>query len=186
MRLRMAVLVSVAAVAVIAAVGVAAGQPNQRVPARAARNARVARRDSRRLLAKLVLPAGATETAHNPGGVALASASFVPVSSALIDVRRFWRVPGEQPGAVLAWFKAHVPAGSSLTTSGAGSGPNFTFSALGFSFPNIAGVIDSRELNVAIAAARPAAPRSERTRWTCTGFRGRSGSACRRACSRST
>jgi hypothetical protein len=153
MRLRLAVLVAVAALAVIVTAGVASGQPNQPVPARAARNARVARRDVRRLLTKPVLPAGATVTAHNPGGVALASASSVPVSTALIDVHRFWRVPGEQPDAVLAWFKAHVPAGSSLTTSGTGSGPNFSFSALGFSFPNIAGVIDSRELNVTIAAA---------------------------------
>src|SRR5580704_6569393 len=153
MRLRLALLVSIAALAVIVTASVASGQPNRRVPARASGNARVARRDVRRLLTKLVLPAGATLTAHNPGGEALASASFVPVSSALIDVDRFWRVRGQQPGAVLAWFKAHVPAGSSLTTSGAGSGPNFNFSALGFSFPNITGVIDSRELNVAIAAA---------------------------------
>jgi hypothetical protein len=153
MRLRLAVLVSVAAVAVIVAAGVASGQPNQRVPARAARNARVARRDVRRLLAKLVLPAGATLTAHNPGGVALASASSVPVSSALIDAHRFWRVAGEDPAAVLSWFRAHVPADSSLTTSGSGSGPGFQFSALGFSFPDITGVLDSRELSVTIAAA---------------------------------
>ncbi len=153
MRLRVAVLVSVAALAVIVAASVANGQPNQRVPARAARNARVARRDVRRLLTKLVLPAGATVTARNPGGVALASASSVPVSSALIDVHRFWRVAGEGPTAVLSWFEAHVPAGSSLTENGSGSGPGFEFSALGFSFPDITGVLDSRELSVTIAAA---------------------------------
>ncbi len=153
MRLRVALVVSVAALAVIVTAGVASGQPNQRVPARAASNARAARRDVRRVLAKLVLPAGATPTAHNPGGVALASASSVPGSLALIDVHRFWRVPGQQPDDVLAWFKAHVPAGSSLTSSGEGSGPNFSFSALGFSFPDITGVLDSRELSVTIAAA---------------------------------
>jgi hypothetical protein len=154
MRLRVAVLGSIAVLAVIVTAGVASGQPNQPVPARAARNARVARRDVRRLLAKLVLPAGATLTARNPGGVALASSSSVPGSSALIDVHRFWRVAGEDPAAVLSWFQAHAPAGSSLTTSGSGSGPGFEFNALGFSFPDITGVLDSRELGVTIAAAR--------------------------------
>jgi hypothetical protein len=154
MAIRIRAVCLAACVGLIAAVGVAEAQPNQRVPARAVRNARVARRDVRRLLAKLVLPAGATLTARNPGGVALASASSVPGSSALIDVHRFWRVAGEDPAAVLSWFEAHVPAGSSLTENGSGSGPGFEFSALGFSFPDITGVLDSRELGVTIAAAR--------------------------------
>jgi hypothetical protein len=153
MRSRLAIGAAVAGLGLAGAGGVAEGQANQPVPPRAAKNARVARRDVHALLAKLVFPAGATPAARNPGGSALASAAFVAGSSALIDIHRFWRVPGEDPAAVLSWFKAHAPAGSSLTTSGSGSGPGYSFTALGFSFANVAGVLESRELGVSIATA---------------------------------
>lgn len=152
MRLRLAVLSGVLALGVTAVA--AHGQPNRRVPARAAHNARIARREARQLLTKLVLPAGATVVPRNLGGAQLASPAGVPATPALIDDHRLWRVSGEQPGAVLAWFKAHAPAGSSQTTSGSGSGPGYEFDVLGFSFPAVNAVLASRGLDVSIEAAR--------------------------------
>jgi hypothetical protein len=155
MRIRFLFLTAVVALGAVMAAAIANGQQNRPAPARGARNARVARHDVRGLLSKLVLPAGATQTAHDPGaGRVLAEPALAPDTSALVDIHRFWRVAGEQPGDVLAWFQAHVPAGSSLTTSGSGSGPGYEESVLGYSFPNLAGVITSRELAVSITNAR--------------------------------
>jgi hypothetical protein len=158
MRLRLGLFLAVLAVAAVAAGAVANAQPNrpnQPVPARAEKNFRAARRDARKLLAKLVLPAGATVTARDPSpDNVLNSAGLTPASAALIDVHRFWLVSGEQPAAVLAWFQNHSPAGSSLTTTGTSGGPGYNISALGYSYRDISGVIDSRGLVVSITAAR--------------------------------
>jgi hypothetical protein len=160
MRLRLGPFPAVLAVAAVAAGAVTVAdaqpnQPNQPVPARAEKNFRAARRDARKLLAKLVLPAGATVTARDPSVLrVLNSGGLTPASSALIDLHRFWLVSGEQPAAVSAWFQKHAPAGSSLTTTGTAGGPGYNISALGYSFPDISGVIDSRGLVVSITAAR--------------------------------
>jgi hypothetical protein len=153
MRLRL--LLAVLTVAACAIGAVAYAQPNQPVPARAERNFRAARRDAGRLLSKLVLPSGATGVATDPSASKeLGSAGATTGSQALIDLHRFWRVSGEQPAAVLSWFQSHTPAGSSLTASGAASGPGYVVNALDFSFPNVSGVIASRDLVVSVTAAR--------------------------------
>src|ERR1700685_4219366 len=155
MRLRIALLFAVLTVAACAVGAVAYAQPNQPVPARAGRNFRAARRDGRKLLSKLDLPAGATEAAQDPSaGRELGSAGVLTGSLALIDLHRFWTVPGEQPAAVLSWFQSHKPAGSSLTVSGSASGPGYVVNTLDFSYPSVANVIASRDLVVSVTAAR--------------------------------
>jgi hypothetical protein len=155
MRLRLGLFLAVLAVAAVAVCAVANAQPNQPVPARAEANFRAASRDAHKLLAKLVLPAGATLAARDPSVLrVLNSAGLTPGSTALIDVHHYWRVTGESPAAVLAWFQKHAPAGSSLTTSGSAGGPGYNISALGYSYRDISGVIDSRGLVVSITAAR--------------------------------
>lgn len=148
-------VVGVLVAGVVAAGGVAEALPSQRVPARAEKNYRVARRDAHKLLAKLVLPAGATLVARDPSSHgALNGAGLVPASEALVDVHHFWRVAGEQPATVLSWFQQHIPAGASLTTTGSSGGPGYHVNDLGFSFPSVGNVIDSRGLVVSITAAR--------------------------------
>jgi hypothetical protein len=155
MRRRIGLLVAVLIVAASAVGAVAYAQPNQRAPARAERNFRAARRDAGKLLSKLVLPAGATLVATDPSaGKELGSAGVMTGSLALIDLHRFWRVPGEQPAAVLSWFQSHKPAGSSLTVSGSASGPGYVVNALDFSYPSVSNVIAARDLVVSVTAAR--------------------------------
>lgn len=70
-----------------------------------------ARTTAERILAKAPLPTGATVAATDPSGGALAQASFAPATPNLVDVHSFWRVPSD-PDTVIAWIKAHPPAGS--------------------------------------------------------------------------
>jgi hypothetical protein len=153
MRIRAAIITVLFGLLVFGAVSAAVGQPLE--PAgKISANKRAAHRDVRRLMGRLVLPPGATVASRDPGeGVGLATAESEPATSTLVDVHRFWRVPGA-PSAALAWFQAHVPAGSSLGTSGTSSGPGYVVNVLGFDFPAVTGVLESRELAVSITAAR--------------------------------
>jgi hypothetical protein len=155
MRLRIGLLFAVLTAAASAIGAMAYAQPNQPVPARAEKNLQAARRDARRLLAKVSLPAGAVVAAEDPSsGHALAKVETYPVTPALIDVRRFWVVP-EAPGPLIAWLRGHRPAGSTLNeTEGPGCcTPELEATSLGFEFPAVAGVLESRELLVTVANA---------------------------------
>ena len=136
--------------------GVASAQPTQLVPARAEHNYRAAQRDVRRRLSKVPLPGGATPTQGNPASSAqsLKGPAFVTLSSASVGTHKFWRVAGEQPAAVLSWFKKHVPAGAGIYGSGTDSGPGFKQSDLGLSYRAIADVLPNRELSISVTAAR--------------------------------
>jgi hypothetical protein len=151
MRTRVAIFIGAL---VVATGAVAIAQPLSPVSGRGAANARVARRDVRVLLAKLVLPTGALAVGRDPavGGV-LAAPPFASATPALVDVHRFWRVD-EPPSDVLSWFQAHPPAGGTLTTTGTSSGPSYETDVLGFSFGVRHGVFVSRTLGVSVTAAR--------------------------------
>jgi hypothetical protein len=154
-RIRTATIMVVVGVLATGAGAVASGQPMLRVPARGAANKRFAQRDVHKLITRVVLPAGATLTAHDPAtDSALAESAFGAATPALVDLRRFYRVAGEQPRAVLAWFQGHVPAGASRSMSGSGSGPGYSFSALEYSFRAISSALVSRDISVSVAAAR--------------------------------
>jgi hypothetical protein len=154
-RIRKATIMVVVGVLATGAGAVASGQPMVRVPAGAAANKRFAQRDVHKLITRVVLPAGATLTAHDPAtDSALAESAFGAATPALVDLRRFYSDAGEQPSAVLAWFQGHVPAGSSQTMSGSGSGPGYSFNALEYSFRATSSALVSRDISVSIAAAR--------------------------------
>lgn len=132
----------------------AGGAPAMHTKA-AERNHRTAQRDARELLGKVVLPAGAVMVSRNPTRWKwFTEPQMRPVTSALVDVHRFWRVAGEQPRAVLASFQTHPPAGSSPFGSGSGSGLGYELDSVVFQFPSISGAIISRQLVVSITAAR--------------------------------
>lgn len=84
-----------------------------------------ARTAARALLCRLKLPAGARRMQGDQsrsGRLAhpLASPSN---SSKLVDVHRFWRVPG-RPCKVMGWIEQHPPAGAGVTLSAGGSRSN--------------------------------------------------------------
>ncbi|HWE33599.1 MAG TPA: hypothetical protein VG410_08950 [Solirubrobacteraceae bacterium] len=155
MRTRALAVALTATVVGGASIAIAAGGAPAMHTRAAEHNHRAAQRDVRQLLEKVVPPAGATVVSRNPSPWKwFTEPQMRPVTTALVDVDRFWRVANERPGAVLAWFQAHPPAGSSRGGSGSASGPGYTSDSLVFQFPSISGAISSRQLVVSIAAAR--------------------------------
>jgi hypothetical protein len=143
-----AIVVAVAAGAAAAATG---GPTHARTPSS---NERAAHAGARHLLAEVTLPAGAVVSRSDPSlHRLLARPSESIADTELIDRHRFWRVPGT-PTAVLAWVKAHRPAGSSVVGTSASSSPRGNVEGVAFSFPAVRGVLRSRLLNVAVATAR--------------------------------
>jgi len=102
--------------------------------------------DARYLLSLLTkLPPGATPLSPKapPGTPALLrSPSLRPMTPYLATDTRFTIVPGS-PAAVLAWFSAHRPAGSTDSLSGSTGGPGATVLEAGFQWPATA-VLDER------------------------------------------
>jgi hypothetical protein len=85
------------------------------------------------ILAKAELPPGAVAAASDPSGGLLPGAPH-PATPNLIDLRRFWRVPGD-PAAVFDWIKAHPPAGANSSFTGTGGDrAGVTARWIGFSF----------------------------------------------------
>ena len=72
------------------------------------------------LLGVLALPEGAVEVGPVP---ALNRAPRKPGCTPLLDLDRFWRVPGK-PRAVVVWIEAHAPAGAQGGGSGKSRGPD--------------------------------------------------------------
>jgi hypothetical protein len=156
MRLRLAIVTGVVALGLVGAVAVAVAIGwHWRVPARARANLLVARHDVRVLLPKVVLPAGAVATAGNPSSNSwLSSPQLASDTPALVDAHRFYRVAGEQPGTVAAWFESHAPAGSSNVESSSSSGPRASIRAYGYAFRALADVLTSREMVISVTSAR--------------------------------
>lgn len=118
---------------------------------RAANKAR-ARRDARVLLGRLRLPAGAVISATEPsaGGAALAHPGYTSASSALVDRRAWWTVPGSI-SQVAAFVKSHPPRGGKRSTTGSMQGGSTTDLFVGFSWPPVRGVLWQRQLVVVFA-----------------------------------
>jgi hypothetical protein len=104
---------------------------------------------AQRILAKVQLPPGAVAAASDPSGGTLAHPGAYPATPNLIDLHRFWRVPGD-PAEVFDWIKAHRPAGSGASYSGAsGDKEGITAQWMGFSVGG-----SSKTLVFGVAAAR--------------------------------
>jgi hypothetical protein len=118
-------------------------------------NRAASRGDARSLLARLVLPAGATRLASEPPG----DHAYLKVAAALeADAARslahgWWEVPGT-PDVVLAYIRAHRPAGGKLFATGAGGNLRNATSAetLDYQWPGVRNVLGYRELAVTATA----------------------------------
>jgi len=143
----------------------------------AAANRASADRDVRALLGRVVLPPGARALSGRPPGAgAIDNAQPQQATPDIADVHAWWRAPGTLD-SVVAFEKAHAPAGSSFAGSGGGSTPGTTgggttpgttgggttpgttgesssaaWSYVEFSFPARAGVLGSRMLIVKVSA----------------------------------
>lgn len=124
-------------------------------PGSTARNEQVARGDARRLLARAVLPPGATPTNVDPApGATLRSPAFSTATPARVDVHRFWRTAGA-PKDAIDWIEAHPPAGSTgvfSTGVSALHGVPYAWS-VAFSFAPVPNVLVSRTVDVVATAA---------------------------------
>jgi hypothetical protein len=115
-----------------------------------------AARDAARLLGRLRLPAGATESNGPPAGAgsALVSPSIAPATPDLATRVAYWSVP-ETPTAVLAFVAAHPPAGSRKYVSGtSGLYGQVTARMLGFNF-KATRVLGLRALGITVVATSP-------------------------------
>lgn len=85
---------------------------------------RAARRQARRLLRLMPLPAGARRRAREPagGGAWLAGyAVNIPGWPRMVDLHEFFVVSSTTPRSVIDWMQRHLPPGSSQGDSGADS-----------------------------------------------------------------
>jgi hypothetical protein len=166
-RRRIAALAAVGVVAagaavaggVVALAGATAGSPRAagaRLHSRStlAHNKRVARSDAAGLLGRLRLPAGAARSPREPTGAGtyLRPMPSLEATSARVTDHAWWTVP-EQPSAVLAYLKAHPPAGGRYDGSGStSSGSGVVALSIDYSWPAIAGVLGGRLLDVTVSA----------------------------------
>jgi hypothetical protein len=106
--------------------------------------------DAARIIAGFPRPAGAVRTGL------IASLTSPGVGMGTTDIAtatRWWRVPG-QPRAVLAWIRAHLPAGFTPAGSGGGSSPGsrsatpVEMQADIFALSPVPGVLPQRQLVV--------------------------------------
>jgi hypothetical protein len=102
--------------------------------------------DAARMMASFPRPPGAVRT----GLIAsLTEPGVRPGGPDLVSVTRWWHVPG-RPQAVLAWVRAHLPAGFTPSGTGFGSGSWTDM----FALPAVPGVLIERELVVLAARYR--------------------------------
>jgi len=122
--------------------------------------------DAARLLASFVPPPDAARMTRSPVSL-LATAPSEPLSANVVIRAGWWRVAG-RPQAVLAWIKAHPPAGSSdAGDGGIESAPppgaplatppyrSTQVSYVDFSLPSVPGVLMARAVIAAVAADGP-------------------------------
>jgi hypothetical protein len=111
--------------------------------------------DADAILASFAVPSGASKlpAAPDADSGALKTAIQIPGTPDLVDKADWWLVPGK-PLQVLAWEKKHVSHRYSFEGTGSLTGPpsKGPVSADMFTLPDIAGVLDSRELVVQAVA----------------------------------
>jgi hypothetical protein len=114
-------------------------------------NRRAARRDVRRLLGMLRLPAGAIHVSTEPGGDGgwLKPLPALTATTANADAHGWWRVPGS-PGSVIAYIRTHPLAGATLSSTGSGENGRTgrTELTVSYGWHAIAGVIRLRALAI--------------------------------------
>jgi hypothetical protein len=118
--------------------------------ARERANRRAAGRDAARLLAGVVLPAGATPSPVNPTGGAhwLSQPGDAPAGVKLIDRHAWWTVPAAE-SEVGAFVQRHPPRGSRLQTTQSSGGQT---DLLAFALPPVAHVLGLRNVVVTFVA----------------------------------
>ena len=103
--------------------------------------------DAARIIADFPRPAGAVRT----GLIASLTSPGVGIGDADVAIQtRWWRVPGP-PRTVLAWIRAHLPAGFTPAGSGGGSSqssPSVEMTADIFALSPVPGVLPQRQLVV--------------------------------------
>ena len=115
-------------------------------------NQRAAVRDARWLLGRLLLPSGAQRSPTDPAGESGLEAAWErPGTAALVDRHRWWIVPGE-PEAVLAYIESHPSPGSRRGVRGTSSGPRGMTWVVGYDWPAVRGVLQTRSLLVEVVA----------------------------------
>jgi hypothetical protein len=112
-----------------------------------ASNRRAAVRDAKRRLEAVLPPTGAV--LRSSGAALGAGAHLLTLAFASAVAYRSWTVP-DDPASVLSFVQAHLPAGSSVVSRGAG-GPTFTRSVIR-SWPPVRGVLDVRWLEIQVTA----------------------------------
>jgi hypothetical protein len=101
--------------------------------------------DAARIIASFPRPPGAKRT----GLIASLTTPGMgpPITPDVVTATQWWRAPG-QPQAVLAWIRAHLPAG--FTVGGEGSGSQSWFDE--FALPPVPGVLTQRWMVVLVVA----------------------------------
>jgi hypothetical protein len=119
---------------------------------RAAENLAAAECDARSLLDRLVLPAGATRIAAEPHGDHT-YLSVDPQGGVNATVHGWWEV-SESPVELIAFLRSHPPAGGVQSETGDEGNSRIGTSAetLTYQWPTIRGVLDLRELDLAVTA----------------------------------
>src|SRR5205807_1785507 len=74
-------------------------------------NPRAGRAVALRIFSKLRLPPGARRSPDDPSGSKLAKPGTYPATPNLVDLHRYWRVPGSLR-TVFDWIQSHPPAGA--------------------------------------------------------------------------
>ena len=146
-RIRPALLIALLAAVVLASAAVASTTT--------ASNHRAATVDARRLLKRVVLPAGATPSATEPSGDGglLKAQLALDSAGAQADAHAWWVVPGD-PGTVLSYVEAHKPAGVKQVGTGSYSDGRTGLSSesVVFFLPPVGRVLGTRELTVTVTA----------------------------------
>jgi hypothetical protein len=148
--------VAAAASAALLAAGVIAASAGTGSSGTAAQNKAAARAVVAFLMrTKVELPPGAVRV-HADAGVGswLSGPSGVPATPNVVDVHRYWRVPGDFR-SVFAWISRHRPPGA--TTSGSGRGATYgrlQMLFVQYEFPGVPGTISQESVAIAVSAAR--------------------------------
>lgn len=124
------------------------------VPPTLAANRAAARLDAARLLSRLMLPSGATPSSAEPAGDGGQLRPLPLLIGALksVTAHGWWTLPGG-PDAVVAYIRAHPPAGARLTGTGSGSnGQGQSMRSLDFDWRPVTRTLGVRHLRVTVTA----------------------------------
>lgn len=125
--------------------------PTMSSPTTAEANEAAAQADAAWLLTQVPLPVGATRSAGKPAGDEgrLAHPDVGPVTTTnVVDDHAWWVTSGAR-GEVLAYIRAHPPAGTTIAASGSTATRSVTTSeSVAFAWPPITGTLGMRWLNI--------------------------------------